>query len=230
MALRRKLIMSLQELQAQRAAKVQNLTSLNEAAKRENRDFNEGERKQWGELDNEVRSLDGQISRAQRMAEFERHDAQAEPNNPEMQRELRHYSLAKATRESMNGQLTGLEREVHDEYSRDREVRGFMAPVDILLGGERRSQTVGEATKGGNLVATQLAPMADRFRPALKIQAMGATVHRGLTGFLELPKLTGSGNAHWVNEDENTTRSDITFAKLTCHPKPYLANTNFPAD
>ncbi len=56
MALRRKLIMSLQELQAQRAAKVQNLTSLNEAAKRENRDFNEGERKQWGELDNEVRS------------------------------------------------------------------------------------------------------------------------------------------------------------------------------
>lgn len=211
--------MSLQELQAQRAAKVQNLTSLNEAAKRENRDFNEGERKQWSELDNEVRSLDGQISRAQRMAEFERHDAQAEPNNPEMQRELRHYSLTKATRESMNGQLTGLEREVHDEYSRDREVRGFMAPVDILLGSEQRSQSVGEATKGGELVATQLAPMADRYRPALKIQSMGATVHRGLTGFLELPKLTGSGNAHWVNEDENTTRSDITFAKADMSPK-----------
>jgi HK97 family phage major capsid protein len=211
--------MTLQELMAQKAEKIQKMSGLNEGAKRENRDFNDGERKQWEELDKEVRSLDGQISRANRMAEFERHEAQAETHNPEMVRELRNYSLAKATRESMSGQLSGLEREVHDEFARDREVRGFMAPVELLLGDEQRSQTVGTATKGGELVATQLMPMADRYRPALKVQNMGATIHRGLTGNLELPKMTGSGTAHWVNEDEDTNRSDVTFAKADMSPK-----------
>ena len=108
---------------------------------------------------------------------------------------------------------------MHTELSRGRETRGVMIPTSILLG-ELRSQTVGTAANGGHTVAQQLGSVADRInRPALKVEGMGATVLRNLTGFLDLPNLAGSGSTSWVAEDGAATRSTATFAKVAMGPK-----------
>jgi HK97 family phage major capsid protein len=215
----------LQDLKEQRAAKVAEMRTINEKASNDNRDLDEGERKQFDALEKEVRGLGDQIDRAERLATYERLEARGEPvgGGGEMQRELRSYSLAAAINGALSGRLTGREAEVHQELTKGREARSgngihLAVPSEIILG-EARSQTVGTPSEGGYTVATQLAAVADRFRPALRVESMGATVMRGLSSFLDLPNLAASGSTTWVAEDGNATRSTATFSKVSMAPK-----------
>ncbi len=167
-------------------------------------------------LEGEVRDLDKQIHRARTLAEMER-QAEAEPDAV-LDRELRSYSVTKAIREAEAGVLTGLEREQHDELSKGREVRGVMIPTAMIFG-ETRAQTVGSPTAGGHTVATNLGGLIDRLRPVLAVQGLGATVISGLSGNLDLPRLTGGPSAAWVAEDGAATESSSTFDKVSLKPK-----------
>ncbi|PJN94417.1 phage major capsid protein, partial [Amaricoccus sp. HAR-UPW-R2A-40] len=66
-------------------------------------------------------------------------------------------------------------------------------------------------------------PLADRRRPALKVESLGATVLRGLVGNLELPKLSESGTAAWIVEHADAPRSDPQFSKVAMGPKTVAA-------
>lgn len=166
-------------------------------------------------LETEIRAIDKDIARATKLAELER-VADAEPDASQ-QRELRTYSVAKAITESLNGKLSGVEAEQHAELAKGRETRGVMIPTSMLL--ETRDQTVGTPSAGGYTVATNLGGLIDRLRPKLAVQGMGATVLSGLTGFLDLPRLTSGPTAYWVAEDGNTTESASTFDKVSMAPK-----------
>jgi HK97 family phage major capsid protein len=166
-------------------------------------------------LETEIRALDGQIKNAATIAEFERHEAA--PADNAMSRELRSYSIGKAIREGNGDNLTGLEREVHDELSKGREVRGIMVPTELIFGGENRAMlTTGSAS---NTISTDMGGLIDRLRPTMAIQQLGATVISGLTGNLDLPRLTSGPTAHWVNEDEPSTESDAAFDKVSLKPR-----------
>ncbi|TDR35471.1 phage major capsid protein [Aquamicrobium defluvii] len=164
-------------------------------------------------LEAEVRKLDRDIKRAATLAEFERAE-QAEPDQ-RFEAETREFSVTKALREGADG-LTGREREVHQELSKGREVRGVMIPTSVIFGEQRAMTTGGSA---GNTVATNLGGMIDRLRPTMAIQQLGATIISGLTGNLDLPKLTAGPTAYWVAEDGATTASDSTFDKVSLSPK-----------
>lgn len=216
---------NLNDLRETRAAKIAELRAINDKAMNDNRDLDESERRKFDALEKEVRALDEQISRAERLAAYERLEAAGERvgGDGEFRRELRNYSLAAAINGALSGRLTGREAEVHQELTRGREQRAgngihLAVPTEILLG-ETRSQTVGSDPAGGYTVATQVAAVADRFRPALKVQALGATVMANLTGFLDLPNLISSGTAKWVQENENATRSAVAFEKVSMGPK-----------
>lgn len=210
-------------LKEQRAAKIAEMRTLNEKAANDNRDLNDAERTQFEALDKEVRGLGEQIDRAEKLDAYDRLEANGDVvSGPDMRRELRNYSLAKAVNESQTGRLTGLEAEVHAELSRGREARGLMVPTEILLG-RIETRAVLTSGSGGDMVRTDLAAMTDRRRPALKVQALGATVLQGLVGNLDLPRLAGSGAAHWVAENGATTGSDVTFDKKSMGPKTVSA-------
>lgn len=175
-------------------------------------------------LDAEARSITTQIDNAETLAGWERDEARGETVSGDgaARQSLDNYSLSKALSESRSGGLTGLEAEWHQELARGRgEVRGVMVPTQIILGGETRALTT--AGTAGNLVTTDLAAMTDRRRAALKVEMMGATVLRGLTGNLDLPRLTGSGSSGWVAEHGDSTRSDATFGKKSMAPKTVTA-------
>ncbi len=167
-------------------------------------------------LETEVRALDKQIKNAATLAEFER-QADAEPD-ARLDAEVREFSVAKAIRESVAGSLTGREAEVSAELGKGREVRGVMIPTAAIFG-EQRAMTVGTAANGGNTVATNLGGLIDRLRPVLAVQGLGATVISGLTGNLDLPRLTSGPTAYWVAEDGSTTASDSHFDKVSLTPK-----------
>lgn len=210
------------ELREKRAAKVAEMRTLHAKEKLE-----ANEEQRFTALETEVSEIDGQITREERMAAFEREEQRGEPvSGGEFDRELRNYSVAAAINGALAGRLTGREAEIDQELKRGRESRSgasgihLAVPSEILLGGiERRNQTVGTPAAGGYTVATNLAAVADRFRPALKVESMGATVLRGLTGFLDLPNLAASGTASWVAENGNATRSAATFEKVSMAPK-----------
>jgi HK97 family phage major capsid protein len=208
--------MTIAQLRESRASKTAEMRALHDAAATANRDLTADEATRFETLKAESRSIETQLGRAESLADLER---RAESVDPTMAREHRGYSLARAIRGSMDGgKLDGIEGEAHAELSRGREVRGVMVPTQILLG-ESRAQTVSSDPSGGFTVGTQTAGVADRFRPALKVEAMGATVLRNLTGSLDLPKLSSSGTAYWINEQQATTRSSAAFAKVSMNPK-----------
>lgn len=213
-----------QEVKEARAAKIAEMRQINEAAAAASRDLTGEERRRFDTLDGEVRNLNTRLADAERLAEYERLEERAEPINSGTFRrgDLSGYSLAKALVESRAGTLTGLEAEAHQELAKDRaEVRGVMVPTDVILGGETRALlTTGT---GGNMVSTDLAAMTDRRRPALKVEAMGATILRGLSGNIDLPRLSASGTAGWVAENAAAARSDATFAKKSMGPKTVTA-------
>lgn len=216
---------TLNDLKEKRAAKIAEMRTISDKAMTANRDFDDGERKQFDTLETETRALDDQITRSEKLASYERLEARAETiDGTDMGRELRNYSLSAAINGALSGRLTGREAEVHQELTKGREARTgngvhLAVPTQILLGEIRAGQTVGSDPAGGYTVATNLAAVADRFRPALKVQAMGATVMANLTGFLDLPNLASSGTATWVPENGNSTRSAAGFEKVSMGPK-----------
>lgn len=198
--------MNLASLQENRASKIAELRALGD-----NPDATK-----FDAIEAEVRKLDKDIKRAATLAEFER-QSEAEPDH-KFEAETREFSVAKAIRESVNGNLTGREAEVSAELGKGREVRGVMIPTSAIFG-ETRAQTAGTATAGGNTVATAMGGLIDRLRPVLAVQGMGATVISGLVGNLDLPKLTGGPSSHWVAEDGASTESSSTFGKVSLSPK-----------
>lgn len=211
----------LNTLREERAAKIDRAAAISDKAEAENRDLDATERAEFEAIKGEVAALEGRIERAAQMAEWDRRAAGA--SQPFEGNELRNYSLSKAITEGMNGSLSGLEREVHAELSRGRESRGVMVPTAVILEGRALTTTTPSAGPGSAMVATQLAAMTDRRRPALRVEGLGATVLSGLTGNMDLPRLIGSGSASWVAEHGEGGRSDAKFAKKAMGPKTVTA-------
>lgn len=215
-------MISLNTLRETRAARVAEMRGLTDAAQAANRDLDAGERKRFDTLEIEVRGLSTRIADAEKLAEFERLSERGEPvGGSEMRRELRNYSLVKAIHESRGGRLTGLEAEVHSELAKGRQTRGVMVPSELLF--EARALLSVGPTYGQALIGTDVAAPTDRRRSALKVEGMGATVMRDLTGDLDLPRLSGSGTAKWVLEHEAAARSDATFSAVSMGPKTVTA-------
>jgi HK97 family phage major capsid protein len=135
------------------------------------------------------------------------------------------YNLGEALAAHADGrELSGAAGEYNQE-NRSKRAGGFSAPVETFLGGETRAVTTTTpgAGPGGNLIATSQGSMIDRLRPVLAVEGMGATLLRGLTSNLDLPRMKNSGTASWVAEHTNSTRSDPAFDKVSMAPNTVTA-------
>ena len=106
-----------------------------------------------------------------------------------------------------------------------RQSRGITIPQDVL----RRDLTVGAATAGGNLVATELdaGSFIDLLRNASALDQAGATVLTGLTGNVAIPRQSGAGTAYWVAESGSPTESQQTVDQVSLTPKTVAAYTDY---
>lgn len=218
--------MNLNDLKEKRGNNFAEMKALHEKNK-----MDAGEEKRFKELESETRSLDTEIERGEKIAAFEREQENSEPvNDAEMRGLTDGFSIGKAVTEGLAGRLTGREAEYAQERQRQGEQRSgngilIAIPTEAILGGETRAlkTTTPGAGPGSNLIATDLAAMTDRRRASLKIETLGATVLRNLTGNLDLPRLKSSGTAGWVAEHTNAARSDAQFEKTSLGPKTATA-------
>ncbi len=136
------------------------------------------------------------------------------------------FSLVRALNAAMTGDWSkaGFERDVSLALAKrsGRETTGFFMPSDVTM---QRDTTpgyvVGEATQGGNLVATELrtGSFIDLLRAKAMVIRMGATVISGLVGNVEIPRQTGASSTFWIAENGTPTASNATFDKVALKPK-----------
>lgn len=213
--------MNIAALREKRAAKLDALKAITTAAENDNsRDLTDTETRAFDAGRAEVEKLDREIRNAEFLAEAERRADAAPVSGPDgAGPDLTAYSLAKALQGALNGQLSGVEAEAHQELSRGRQARGIMVPTSVLMETRVLKTTTPVAGPGGNLIGREVLPVADRPRPALLVESMGATVMRDLVGNVDIPVLAESGTASWVAEHNPVTRSDPKFAKASLSPK-----------
>ena len=106
-----------------------------------------------------------------------------------------------------------------------RQSRGITIPQEVL----RRDLSVGAATAGGNLVATELdtASFIDLLRNASALDQAGATVLTGLVGNVAIPRQSGAGTGYWVSEAGAPTESQQTVDQVSMTPKTVAAFTDY---
>jgi HK97 family phage major capsid protein len=118
--------------------------------------------------------------------------------------------------------------------------RGIAVPDNVatvvmqrLLGRGReagfRDLTVGSATAGGNLVATELlgSSFIELLRNAMVLDKLGVTWLRDLNGNVAIPSQTGGATGYWVAESGAPTESAQTVGQVTFTPKTVGAFTDY---
>ena len=139
-------------------------------------------------------------------------NAMAHPNSPEAQRAAAFEIEVSRAAQKQSG----------------KEARGILIPADVL-GYGRRDLTVGSASAGGDLVATELMSESfiDLLRKALVLQGAGATIMTGLQGMVALPRQSGGATVYHVAESSSITESALTVDQVTMQPRTIGALTDY---
>lgn len=123
-------------------------------------------------------------------------------------------------------------REIADRLN--RAPQGFFVPEDVqaeevdLSAAQKRTLSVGTATAGGNLVATNLlaGSFIELFRNAMQVVNAGARFLSGLVGNVDIPRQTGGATAGWVAEAGNVSASDMAVDKVSLVPRTLGVRTD----
>lgn len=132
-------------------------------------------------------------------------------------REWSRYSITRAIKQVAEGGLSGIEKEMSDETTRQigHAASGFWLPPQALA----RDYVAGTGTLGGFAVATQ--NMGGEFIQVLRnksvVQALGARV-LNLTNPITIPRQAAAGSVNWVGETVAATLSTGNFEQLTLTP------------
>ena len=115
----------------------------------------------------------------------------------------------------------GFEMEVSRamEQRTGKAAQGLLLPQDAFVS-RTRGLSVGNDAAGGYLVGTQ--HMADQFIDVVRQDSIFLPLVRvlnGLTGDVEIPKLTSGSTTYWVTEGSNVTESTPAFGSVNLHPR-----------
>ncbi len=118
----------------------------------------------------------------------------------------------------------GLEREVHQELSKGKKLRGNIV-IPWFKVPAARDWNVGTGSEGGYLVGTEHRPelYIDALRNQARVIEAGATLLDNLVGDQSLPKMTGTGTAEWLAEGGAASESSHTFSAVPLTPKTVSA-------
>jgi HK97 family phage major capsid protein len=191
----------------------------------------------WEEVDRRKKALAASTGRQTAMMPHE------DPGNT--RKGTHRYSMLKAMREACLGHtghaLTGLEKEVHDEFSKRRRDEGLQPakgivvpnslPVD-LRDTRRWMESSGMRPSGGALERYDLdttagagsiptildTDMIDILRARMVTVAMGARVMEGMQGLFAIPRQNQAATFNWVTQGIPVTKSNQTIDQVPFAP------------
>lgn len=151
-------------------------------------------------------------------------------------KEAKSFSILRAANAivSHKPELAPFEMECSREVAErlGREPQGFFVPEDVQAADAemtaKRTLSVGTATAGGNLVATNLlaGSFIELFRNAMQVVNAGARFLSGLVGNVDIPRQTGGATAGWVSEAGNVSPSDMAVDKVSLVPRTIGVRTD----
>ena len=207
------------ELRQERAGLIQEASVMLDACKTEARDFTETEKVSYDEKMNLIDKLKKDIETVERQeslnAEIATKTTKVE-NTMKEDKEVRGYSLFKAINGLMNGNLEGLEKELHDEAVEEaraagRTISGLGIPSRLL---ESRADVTQTASA---IAPTVVMGYQDALREASVFNQVGANILTGLSADTRLP-ITGKQTVAWENEIAASPEQGVNFGKLDLTP------------
>ena len=147
------------------------------------------------------------------------------------------YSLLRAINLSAQGKpLDGLEKEMQEEANIEARASGLNTTGSIQIPAmlsrsfspkaQTRDMTAGTTTAGGFTVPTDLGGLIPILEPKLMVEQMGATMLRGLTGNLDLPRNDADAAAVWEGENDANAETSPTFDRIQLTPNRLGAFTD----
>ena len=214
------------KLKEERATMVQNMEAILDVAKSEERDLTEDEQNSWDGFNTEIESIDKKITIAERQEELNKSiaaDLSATKSTKEV-KELRDYSFQDAMRQSVNGQLTGLVKEMDQEARANHPnqmFRGVAVPSSVL---EHRAAIT---TAGSS--ATEVASFTAQLEANLVLASAGANFYSGVND-MKFPVVSGITSS-WTTEDSGAdTSASGSTSSLTLSPKKMISVVDISAE
>jgi HK97 family phage major capsid protein len=212
--------MQTKDLKERRASVVQEMREITDNPKADNGDLSSEQAEKFEQLRAENESLEKRIERQEAVNDAERR-ANGETlagTDEKWAEKRRSFSLVNALAGSAGFDVDdGNEREIGQEIARrtGRAFQGTAVPVEVF---EERVATTSSA---GDLVSEDHLgnQFIDRLRENVLVRRLGARVLRGLTGNVDIPRLTGSATVGWVAENSALSASDHTFDSVQLSPK-----------
>ena len=226
------------KLKEQRATLVEELQAAVDLATSEERDFTEAEETRQAEIHEEVKALDGKITKAEETEQILlRNAAVAAPAAAEAKevKEVRQrFSISKAMSDIINkGGLEGVEAEMCQEGRAEmarlgKSTRGNLTIPSMLMEG-RANEPYGDSSspgggvtlqgQGTHLVSKDVQGIVEGLRPTPVIERMGATRIQA-QGDVVLPVLPNQ-DATETNEGAEVANIDGDFSSVTLSPKRF---------
>lgn len=199
-------------------------------------------------IDPVVKDLQDKVALSQRAGDWTQTPTASNPVSVNvMKPENRGDTEAKARREfrileavsqiTSNRNLSGLAAEMHQEgvkEAREMNLKGqggnLTLPQWLVRGNrsgmEKRDMLAETTTAGGYTVDTTLGGLIPILEPKLQVEAMGATVLRGLTSNIDFPRNDADAAAVWASEVATSTETSPTFDKISMAPERLTAFTD----
>ena len=139
------------------------------------------------------------------------------------EKDLRNYSFFKLIREGARGQLTGLEKEMHEQAVSEARQNGTSIEnwgvPRFLVNGERRAQTVGTNSEGGFTVQTSINDFIPALRKKLVLVEAGAQFLEGLTSSVAIPRIATATSPGMSAENATASEEEVVVEQVTLSPK-----------
>ena len=213
------------ELRQERAGLIEEANNLLETCKTEARNLNDDEQVSYDAKIENIDKLKKDIEMVERQeklnAEIAANVAATPVNEP---KEIRDYSFFKAIQGSLNGNLDGVEREMHEEAmnearSAGRSINGLGIPSFML---EARA----DISQGSSAIApTNVNAYADAMREASVFDKVGANILTGLSANTTIP-VTGTSTVAWEGENDAAADGGANFGKVELTPTRLAAYVN----
>ena len=228
------------QFKALRSKKIDTLDSMVSTCELESRSFTEDESKSVDNLNADIAELDGKIERAEnteanitRMA-----NTGATPSpDKEIESLKRSFSLSRAINGAMSGGLTGAEAEAYQEAQIEARASGIQLAGNVAIPSSmlREARTLGDAGllsagtgEGSDFVPTEHQGFIEALQPRLLVEELGATMINGVSGNLDMPRISAAGTAGWgATEAAATPNSALATDTLSLSPKRVGAFTTY---
>ena len=142
------------------------------------------------------------------------------------------FDFAKAVKEAVNGQVTGLEAEAAQEAAKEARDAGlaFMGQIGIPaeFRADASAMSAGAAgTQTNQGIFDDGQSFVQNFRPVTVAEKLGATMFRNATGDLVIPVQNDNIDPQNLNELADVDLTNVGFSQVRVSPQRIAAGTSF---